>query len=161
MVTQSTEVKPSPLVSQAWMRFHKVFWTRLISIRHFGVRIATEQRAQIVGQHLGVYVYPQRMLSQARDAFQMAAMFEPHRAPLQCASADGKAQQTPLQGNHRPTSGSPILVANTRVCRPCNFSSVNSRNLVSDCCDSAEFRVSWSDRFLRSSTPRLVRPTLR
>ena len=42
-----------------------VFWTRLLSIRHFGVRIATEQRAQIVGQHRGVYVYQQRMLSQA------------------------------------------------------------------------------------------------
>ena len=41
-----------------------VFLTQLISIRHFGVRIATEQRAQIVGQHRGVYVYQQRMLSQ-------------------------------------------------------------------------------------------------
>ena len=31
-IPQSTEVKPSPLVCQAWMRFHMVFWTRLISI---------------------------------------------------------------------------------------------------------------------------------
>ena len=110
------------------MRFHMVFWTRLISIRHEPVRIATEQRerifqqgcdatqsqrhtrqqalqawcrvsavtgacsgrkisvlrralthqrGQIIGQHLGVHVYQQRMLRQARNTLQLAAMLEP------------------------------------------------------------------------------------
>ena len=47
---QSTEVKPSPFVCQAWMRFHMIFWTRLISIWHLGVRIATEQRERLFQQ---------------------------------------------------------------------------------------------------------------
>ncbi len=105
-----------------------VFWTRLLSIRHMAMRIATEQRerlfqegsdaphpqrhawqqtlqawrsvgavtgarcgreisvlrralahqrGQIVGQHLGVYVYQQRVLRQPRNTLQLAAMFEP------------------------------------------------------------------------------------
>ena len=45
--SQSTEVKSSSLVCQAWMRLHMKFWTWLLSIRHLALRIATEQRERL------------------------------------------------------------------------------------------------------------------